>query len=283
MHAVPRLRLGIGQSLRGGGAAVTCALPAHHLVTHGVIVGMTGSGKTGLVTVIAEETLRAKVPVLMIDVKGDLPDLLLAFPTFSPEPFLPWVETAREPGDDRSSEEVATAHGRQLGFWGGDQAAHDRADRALARVQGMLGYDAVTTAVAQGGRTPREQVRWIPWGELREPLLPLDAAWPGALPAPHPARVFDPPLPAEVVDAHGDAVCVSGRGEQVAAPAHIRCAGLPDGGGLVRAWAGPWAHDVRWWDHQMHRRCARWQVVVGEVACVVVVEAGQGGVEAIYD
>ena len=59
-----------------------------------------------------------------------------------------------------------------------------------------------------------------------------------------------------------------------AAPAHIRCAGLPDGGGPVRAWAGPWAHDVRWWDHQMHRRCARWQVVIGEVACVVVVEAG---------
>jgi hypothetical protein len=66
-------------------------------------------------------------------------------------------------------------------------------------------------------------------------------------------------------------------------PAHIRCAGLPDGGGPVRAWAGPWAHDVRWWDHQMHRRSARWQVVVGEIACVVVVEAGHGGVEAIYD
>jgi hypothetical protein len=70
---------------------------------------MTGSGKTGLVTVLAEETLRAKVPVLMIDVKGDLADLLLAFPSFSPEPFLPWVETALEPGDDRSPEEVATA------------------------------------------------------------------------------------------------------------------------------------------------------------------------------
>jgi protein ImuB len=180
-------------------------------------------------------------------------------------------------------EEVATAHGRQLGFWGGDQAAHDRADRALARVQGMLGYDAVTTAVVQGGRTPREQVRWIPWGELCEPLLPLDAAWPGALPSPHPARVFDPPLPAEVVDARGNAVRVSGRGEQADAPAYIRCAGLPDGGGPVRAWAGPWAHDVRWWDRQMHQRCARWQVVIGEVACVVVVEAGRGGIEAIYD
>jgi DNA helicase HerA-like ATPase len=41
---------------------------------------VTGSGKTGLVTVLTEEALRAGVPVLVIDVKGDLPNLLLAFP-----------------------------------------------------------------------------------------------------------------------------------------------------------------------------------------------------------
>ena len=104
---------------------------------------------------------------------------------------------------------------------------------APARVQGMLGYDAVTTGVVQGGRTPAEQVRWVPWGELREPSLPLDAAWPGALPSPHPARVFDPPLPAEVIDAYGNIVRVTGRGEQAAAPVHVRCAMLPDGGGPV--------------------------------------------------
>jgi protein ImuB len=98
-------------------------------------------------------------------------------------------------------DEVAPADGRQLGFWGGDQVAHDRADRALARVQGMLGYDAVVTAVVDGGRTPSEQVRWIPWGEPREPER-LDGAWPGALPAPFPARVFEPPVPVDLTDAH---------------------------------------------------------------------------------
>jgi len=51
----------------------------------------------------------------------------------------------------------------------------------------------------------------------------------------------------------------------------------------VRAWAGPWAYDVRWWDVQTRRRCARWQLVVDHVACIVVVEGGQAGVEAIYD
>lgn len=53
------------------------AVPAHHLTTHGVVVGMTGSGKTGRVTVLVEEALAAGVPVLAIDVKGDLSNLLL--------------------------------------------------------------------------------------------------------------------------------------------------------------------------------------------------------------
>jgi len=191
-------------------------------------------------------------------------------------------------------DEVVPADGRQLGFWGGDQAAHDRADRALARVQGMVGYEAVVTAVVQGGRTPAEQVRWVPWGEPREPQRPLvvetiPTAWPGSLPAPFPARVLDPPAPAQLWDEQGNAVVVSGRGEQSAAPARVQCAVLPGGGGPVHGWVGPWASDVRWWDPPARRRCARWQVVVdcgadaGDVACVVVVEAGRAGVEAIYD
>jgi protein ImuB len=191
-------------------------------------------------------------------------------------------------------DEVVPADGRQLGFWGGDQAALDRADRALARVQGMVGYEAVATAVVQGGRTPAEQVRWVPWGDAREPQRPLvvdtfPVAWPGALPSPFPARVFEPPAPAQLRDELGHAVVVSGRGEQSAAPARVECASLPGGGGAVRGWAGPWASDVRWWDPLARRRCARWQVVVdcgtdaGHVACVVTVEAGRAGVEAIYD
>jgi hypothetical protein len=107
MAPVPRLSLGNTLSLNGGGGPTPLLLPAHHLVTHGVIVGMTGSGKTGLLTVLVEETLRARVPVLMIDVKGDLADLLLAFPSFDPRAFVPWVKDAAAPEDDRSPEEIA--------------------------------------------------------------------------------------------------------------------------------------------------------------------------------
>ncbi len=59
--------------------------------THGVIVGMTGSGKTGLGIVLVEEALSAGVPALLIDPKGDLTNLCLTFPQLAPTDFQPWV------------------------------------------------------------------------------------------------------------------------------------------------------------------------------------------------
>lgn len=61
------------------------------LTTHGVIVGMTGSGKTGLAIVLLEEALLAGTPVLVLDPKGDMGNLLLTFPDLAPESFRPWV------------------------------------------------------------------------------------------------------------------------------------------------------------------------------------------------
>jgi hypothetical protein len=59
--------------------------------THGVIVGMTGSGKTGLGIVVVEEALSAGVPTLLIDPKGDLTNLCLTFPQLAATDFQPWV------------------------------------------------------------------------------------------------------------------------------------------------------------------------------------------------
>ena len=94
---MPTLHLGARHSLDGRHDLGGFHLPAHSLVTHAVVVGMTGSGKTGLVTVLIEEALRAQIPALVIDVKGDLPNLALAFPSFDSEALAPWVEAA--PGD----------------------------------------------------------------------------------------------------------------------------------------------------------------------------------------
>src|SRR5262245_20473705 len=67
-------------------------LEAADLTTHGVVVGMTGSGKTGLGVVLVEEALLAGIPTLVIDPKGDLGNLLLTFPELRPDEFAPWVE-----------------------------------------------------------------------------------------------------------------------------------------------------------------------------------------------
>ncbi|MCU0233596.1 MAG: ATP-binding protein, partial [Thermoanaerobaculales bacterium] len=47
-------------------------LDMDHLTTHAVCLGMTGSGKTGLGIVALEELARRGVPLLVIDLKGDM-------------------------------------------------------------------------------------------------------------------------------------------------------------------------------------------------------------------
>ncbi len=196
---------------------------------------------------------------------------------------------------------VCWSGARQLGFWGSDPAAGDRASRALARVQGMLGVDAVATAVSAGGRTPAERVQWVPWGEPRAEAVDgatrdPGAPWPGGVPGPAPARVFDPPVTAELLDADGAPVTVSSRGEVSGAPAWLHCDALPIRAGAVVACAGPWAHDVGWWDPRRRRRRVVWQVVVRDgaspddaspddaaIACLVTVSRGKAAVEAVYD
>jgi len=70
-----------------------------NLTTHGVIVGMTGSGKTGLGVVLLEEALLSGVPTLIIDPKGDMGNLLLSFPQLLPTDFMPWIPESETNGD----------------------------------------------------------------------------------------------------------------------------------------------------------------------------------------
>jgi len=183
-------------------------------------------------------------------------------------------------------DQVVPATGRQLGFWGGDAAAGDRADRALVRLQTLTGPGSVVTAAPCGGRIPSERVRWVPWGEPRDdtggPEIPT---WPGAVPGPPAARVYESRLAVSLLAADGEPVTVSGRGEASAAPARLVSDAFGDA--EVVAWAGPWPQDVRWWDRVCRRRRALWHVVARtpatDVACLVVVEAGRAGIEAIYD
>lgn len=186
-------------------------------------------------------------------------------------------------------DEVVPAGGRQLGFWGSDAATSDRASRAVARVQGLLGTGSVKVPEWRGSRDPATEVALV---EAEAVDLTADrpgagrdrvaGPWPGRMPAPAPARIHAMPLPAEVVDAGGGAISVTGRGDISAAPARLSV----DGGPWceVVAWAGPWPLEERWWDEASGRRRARTQLVTADgLARLVVLEGGRWHVEATYD
>lgn len=116
----PLLHLGAKRTITGKSAG-DFELPADELVTHGVVVGMTGSGKTGLVTVLVEEALRSEIPVLLFDVKGDLANLKLCFAEPTPEDVTPWVEAERGDPDGVADAPMVQAamerQAAQLAHW----------------------------------------------------------------------------------------------------------------------------------------------------------------------
>jgi hypothetical protein len=121
MSESPSLHLGSCTAIDDPSQGGPVRMPSHHLVTHAVLAGMTGSGKTGLLIVMLEEALRAGIPCLVIDVKGDLPNLLLRFPHLTGEALVPWVRDHAAPNDARSPIERATAmadtHRKGLVSW----------------------------------------------------------------------------------------------------------------------------------------------------------------------
>ncbi len=77
------------------------------LTTHAVVVGMTGSGKTGLCIDLLEEAALRGVPALMIDPKGDITNALLHFPDLLPDDFEPWVNADQARRDGKTQAQAA--------------------------------------------------------------------------------------------------------------------------------------------------------------------------------
>jgi DNA helicase HerA-like ATPase len=108
----------------------TLLYDSRDLLTHAVCVGMTGSGKTGLCLSIVEEAAIDGVPVIAIDPKGDLSNLLLTFPRLAPEDFRPWIDEdeARRAGvtPDAFASQQADLWRKGLSEWGEDGARIER-------------------------------------------------------------------------------------------------------------------------------------------------------------
>jgi len=139
---------------------------AKDLTTHAVIVGMTGSGKTGLGIGLIEEALIDGVPVLAIDPKGDLGNLLLTFPDLAASDFRPWID-----------EGAATRAGET-------PDAHAASQAALWR-KGLLDWGQTPERIAKLA-SAAERVLYTPGSTAGVPLSILRA-----LDAPAPAIVED--------------------------------------------------------------------------------------------
>lgn len=182
-------------------------------------------------------------------------------------------------------EEVVEGQALQLDLWRGHGHAEaaERAGRAMVRVQGLLGPDAVRTPVLVGGRDPLDRVRLVPWGDdpqsTTDPALP----WPGRLPAPSPTVVFVEPLAVDVVDADGKPVGVTDRDGLTASPVKVIVRGAPR---HVYAWAGPWPADERWWEPTGVRQVRMQVILDGETrqtALLLAYANGKWFVRAHYD
>lgn len=109
------------------------------LTTHAVIIGMTGSGKTGLGIGLLEEAALDHVPVIAIDPKGDMGNLLLTFPDLAAKDFRPWINERAATDKGQTPDQYAAAQAalwkKGLAEWGQDgkriRALEDAADFAV--------------------------------------------------------------------------------------------------------------------------------------------------------
>jgi protein ImuB len=171
----------------------------------------------------------------------------------------------------------------QQALWGGSSADDERAHRALARVQTLLGHGSVLTPMVDGGRDPLRRSQLVPWGDEPVPARSPAQPWPGHLPAPAPSVLIDPPRPVQVLDEAGRPVTVTERGGVPMPPTRFASGTEMT---AIQFWAGPWPVDERWWSPDSTGRIVRFQLVdVHGRAYLVAYEmtSKRWTLDAIYD
>jgi hypothetical protein len=133
---------------RGTPTGEPLLVDARRFTTHAVCVGMTGSGKTGLLIGLIEEAAIDGIPTLVIDPKGDLANVLLSFPDLAPADFLPWLEPEGAKREGISLEDLAARTAKK---WADGLAASGQSGERIRRL-----HEAAEMAVyTPGSRTGR--------------------------------------------------------------------------------------------------------------------------------
>ena len=132
---------------------------ANHLVTHALCVGMTGSGKTGLCISLLEEAAIDGIPAIVIDPKGDLGNLALAFPNLLPTDFAPWIDEQEAARKNVTVGELAAS---TAAAWRAGLAEWGQGPERIARLR-----DACEIAIYTPGSTAGRPVSIV--GSLAAP------------------------------------------------------------------------------------------------------------------
>ena len=120
---------------------------ARDLVTHGVCVGMTGSGKTGLCVSLLEEAAIDGIPSIVIDPKGDMANLLLTFPGLGAEDFLPWINADDAARAHQTPEAYA---GSQAELWTTGLAAWGQDGERIRKLRAAAHFSIYTPGSRAG-------------------------------------------------------------------------------------------------------------------------------------
>lgn len=134
------------------------------MTTHAVIIGMTGSGKTGLGIGLLEEAALDNIPVIAIDPKGDLGNMALIFPQLRGEDFLPWINLNEAANKGLTAEEYAQSQAdlwrKGLSEWGQDEKRIEKL-RSAARVTVYTpgGSAGPGVSVLKSFNAPSDEVR----------------------------------------------------------------------------------------------------------------------------